>query len=189
MSASVSMRRTMIMLLAAAALTLGACASKGPKAEAPAAAGEANAGAEGAGANNPNAAGGGGPEDEIAGPQAGMLATRVIYFDFDSAEIKGQGTDVVAAHAKYLASHSSARVRLEGHTDERGSREYNIGLGERRAQSVRRALLLQGAADAQISTVSYGEERPAVPGHDEAAWAKNRRVEIIYLTESPAAKP
>jgi peptidoglycan-associated lipoprotein len=187
---SVSMRRTMIMLLAAAALTLGACASKGPKGETPAGAtGGANAGAEGAGANNPNAAGAGGADDEIAGPQAGLLATRVIYFDFDSAEIKGQGTDVVAVHAKYLASHSSARVRLEGHTDERGSREYNIGLGERRAQGVRRALLLQGAADAQISTVSYGEERPAVPGHDEAAWAKNRRVEIVYLTDSPAAKP
>ena len=186
---SVSMRRTMIVLLAAAALTLGACASKGPKGQAPGASGGANAGAEGAGANNPNAGAGGGPEDEIAGPQAGLLATRVIYFDFDSAEIKGQGTDVVAVHAKYLASHSSARVRLEGHTDDRGSREYNIGLGERRAQSVRRALLLQGAADAQISTVSYGEERPAVPGHDEAAWAKNRRVEIVYLTESPAAKP
>jgi len=90
---------------------------------------------------------------------------------------------VVAAHAKYLAGHPGTRVRLEGHTDERGSREYNIGLGERRAQSVRRALLLQGAADAQISTVSYGEERPAAPGHDEAAWAKNRRVEIVYLTQ------
>lgn len=187
---SVSMRRMMIVLLAAAALALGACASKPPKAAAAGGAAGANAGAEGAGANNPNAAGGGGgADDEIAGPQAGLLAARVIYFDFDSAEIKGQGTDVVAAHAKYLASHSSARVRLEGHTDERGSREYNIGLGERRAQSVRRALLLQGAADAQISTVSYGEERPAVPGHDEAAWAKNRRVEILYLTESPAAKP
>ena len=106
-----------------------------------------------------------------------------------SSEIKGEGTDVVAAHAKYLAANPSTRVRLEGHTDERGSREYNIGLGERRAQAVRRALLLQGAADAQISTVSYGEERPAVPGHDEAAWAKNRRVEIVYLASGPAPKP
>ena len=69
----------------------------------------------------------------------------------------------------------------KAHTDERGSREYNIGLGERRAQAVRRALLLQGVAEAQISTVSYGEERPAVAGHDEAAWSKNRRVEIVYL--------
>ena len=94
---------------------------------------------------------------------------------------------MVAAHAKYLASHQGARVRLEGHTDERGSREYNIGLGERRAQAVRRALLLQGATDAQISTVSYGAERPAVAGHDEAAWAKNRRVEIVYLALQPAA--
>ena len=102
--------------------------------------------------------------EEVAGPQAGLLATRVMYFDFDSSEIKGEGTDVVAAHAKYLAANPATRVRLEGHTDERGSREYNIGLGERRAQAVRRALLLQGAADAQISTVSYGEERPAVPG-------------------------
>jgi len=177
----------MVLLLVAAALILGGCASKRPKPEASAPPG-ADAGAEGAGANNPNASGGS-AEDEIAGPQAGLLAVRVVYFDFDSAEIKGQGTDVVAAHAKYLASHARVRVRLEGHTDERGSREYNIGLGERRAQSVRRALLLQGAADAQISTVSYGEERPAVPGHDEAAWAKNRRVEIVYLTESPAPKP
>ena len=115
------------------------------------------------------------------GRRAALLATRIVYFDFDSSEIKGAGTDVVAAHAKYLASHSSTRVRLEGHTDERGSREYNIGLGERRAQAVRRALLLQGATEAQITTVSYGEERPAVPGHDESAWAKNRRVEIVYL--------
>ena len=105
-----------------------------------------------------------------------------MYFDFDSSEIKGEGTDVVAAHAKYLATHTTARVRLEGHTDDRGSREYNIGLGERRAQSVRRALLLQGATEAQMSTVSYGAERPAVAGHDETAWSKNRRVEIVYLT-------
>jgi peptidoglycan-associated lipoprotein len=87
----------------------------------------------------------------------------------------------VAAHAKYLAKMGGMKVRLEGHTDERGSREYNIGLGERRAQAVRRALLLQGAAEGQISTVSYGEERPAAAGSDEGAWAKNRRVEIVYL--------
>ena len=72
------------------------------------------------------------------------------------------------------------KVRLEGHTDERGTREYNIGLGERRAQAVRRALMLQGVGEAQISTVSFGEERPAVAGDDEAAWAQNRRVEILY---------
>ncbi len=190
MSEKVSMHRVLAVLLLVLACALTACASKPSK---PAGAGEgaaANAGAENAGAGNPNAnASGSSGEDEVAGPQAGLLAKRTVYFDFDSSEIKGEGTDIVAAHAKYLAANPGTRVRLEGHTDERGSREYNIGLGERRAQSVRRALLLQGAADAQISTVSYGEERPAVAGHDEAAWAKNRRVEILYLGTGPAQKP
>jgi peptidoglycan-associated lipoprotein len=86
----------------------------------------------------------------------------------------------LAAHAKYLNANVSRKVRLEGHTDERGSREYNIGLGERRAQAVRRALLLQGVGEAQITTISYGEERPAVTGSDEEAYAKNRRVEMSY---------
>jgi len=185
MSENVSMHRVMVVLLLVGACALSACASKPSK---PAGEqGMASTGAEGAGATNANA--GAGSDDEAAGPQAGLLAKRTVYFDFDSSEIKGEGTDIVAAHAKYLAANPGTRVRLEGHTDERGSREYNIGLGERRAQSVRRALLLQGAGDAQISTVSYGEERPAVPGHDEAAWAKNRRVEIVYLASGPAPKP
>src|SRR6266850_6533555 len=182
------MRQTIIVMLVAVSLAVSACASKRPKSAPPPPPAEAITGAEASGANAAAAAGANAAEEETAGPQAGLLAKRVVYFDFDSSEIKGEGTDIVAAHAKYLASHSNARVRLEGHTDERGSREYNIGLGERRAQSVRRALLLQGAADAQISTVSYGEERPAVPGHDEAAWAKNRRVEIVYLTQPLAPK-
>jgi peptidoglycan-associated lipoprotein len=179
--------RLMAVLLLVAACALTACASKPSKPPGAAEAGTANAPAEGAGAANQNA-NGAASEEEAAGPQAGLLAKRTIYFDFDSSEIKGEGTDIVAAHAKYLATNPGTRVRLEGHTDERGSREYNIGLGERRAQSVRRALLLQGAADAQISTVSYGEERPAVAGHDEEAWAKNRRVEIVYLAAGPAPK-
>src|SRR5689334_22245080 len=104
-------------------------------------------------------------------------------------EIKGEGNDIVSAHAKYLASHASTRIRLEGNTDARGSREYNIGLGERRAQAVRRALLLQGATESQLSTVSYGAERPAVAGNDEPAWAKNRRVEIVYLAASGQPAP
>jgi peptidoglycan-associated lipoprotein len=189
MSEKVSMRQMMVVLLLVAACALSACASKPSK---PAGSGEAGmtgaGGAEGSGAANANAGNASG-DDEVAGPQAGLLAKRTVYFDFDSSEIKGEGTDIVAAHAKYLAANPSARVRLEGHTDERGSREYNIGLGERRAQSVRRALMLQGAADGQISTVSYGEERPAVAGHDEAAWAKNRRVEFVYLGSAPAPKP
>jgi peptidoglycan-associated lipoprotein len=187
MSEKLSMRRVMVVLLLAAACALTACASK-PSKTAGGEPGMSSTGAEGSGAGNAGA-NAGNTDDEAAGPQAGLLAKRTVYFDFDSSEIKGEGTDVVAAHAKYLAANPGTRVRLEGHTDERGSREYNIGLGERRAQSVRRALLLQGAADAQISTVSYGEERPAVAGHDEAAWAKNRRVEIVYLATAPAPKP
>ncbi len=89
-------------------------------------------------------------------------------------------TDVVSRHAMQLANNPSARVRLEGHADERGSREYNIGLGERRAQAVRRLLLIQGAGTAQISTVSFGEERPQAEGSNEAAYELNRRVEIKY---------
>jgi peptidoglycan-associated lipoprotein len=185
---NVSLRRVVTVLLLAACLSLSACGSKPVKPTAPAATSTDNGGADTTGANGASA-NGGGIDQEAPGPQAGLLAKRVVYFDFDSSEIKGEGTDIVAAHAKFLASNPATRVRLEGHTDERGSREYNIGLGERRAQSVRRALLLQGAADAQISTVSYGEERPAVPGHDEAAWAKNRRVEIVYLAAAAPPKP
>ena len=112
-------------------------------------------------------------------PSAGEL-TNIIYFEFDSSELRAEDTDVVARHATQLGQNSSIRVRLEGHADERGSREYNIGLGERRAQTVRRMLLIQGASAAQVSTVSFGEERPAAEGSDEGAYAQNRRVEIIY---------
>lgn len=180
------MQKLLMVLMLAVALASAGCASKKPKAPPPEQqSSESTGGAGSEGDNSANAATG--SEDETAGPQAGLLAKRVIYFDFDSSEIKSEGTEVVAAHAKYLASHSSARVRLEGNTDDRGSREYNIGLGERRAQAVRRALLLQGATEAQLSTVSYGAERPAAVGNDEAAWAKNRRVEIVYL--NPNAQP
>lgn len=111
---------------------------------------------------------------------ANPLSKMVIYFDFDQSTIRPEFVDVVNAHGRYLARNKDKRVRLEGHADERGSREYNIGLGERRAQSVRRMLKLQGVSDSQIATVSYGEERPAVEGHSETSWARNRRVEIVY---------
>jgi peptidoglycan-associated lipoprotein len=109
-----------------------------------------------------------------------ILAGSIVYFEYDSTDIKMDYEDVLTAHARYLVENPGARVRLEGHTDERGSREYNIGLGERRSQSVRRVLMLQGAQDSQIITVSFGEERPAEFGSSEDAWAKNRRVEIQY---------
>lgn len=119
---------------------------------------------------------GGGP---MAGPGA-SIENRVVYFEFDQSDIEDPYRELLAAHASYLAANPGARVRLEGHADERGSREYNIGLGERRAQAVRNLLLLQGASAAQLSTVSYGEERPAVLGSDEEAWSLNRRVELAY---------
>jgi peptidoglycan-associated lipoprotein len=115
------------------------------------------------------------------GPTGELLSKRVVYFDFDRADIRGDSQAVVNAHAAYLAKNPSQKVRLEGHADDRGSREYNIGLGERRGQAVRRAMLLQGVAETQLSTVSYGEERPAVAGSDEQAYSLNRRVEIVYL--------
>ena len=118
---------------------------------------------------------------ESQGPSGELLSKRIVYFDFDKSDIRADSQAVVAAHAQYLAKNPAQKVRLEGHADERGSREYNIGLGERRAQAVRRALLLQGVAEVQLSTVSYGEERPAVAGSDEQAYALNRRVEIVYL--------
>jgi peptidoglycan-associated lipoprotein len=109
------------------------------------------------------------------------LSRRVIYFEFNSDSIQPQDQELIAAHASYLAAHPQQMVTLEGNTDERGSREYNIGLGDRRAQSVKRALELQGVAAQQITVVSYGEEKPAAEGHDEAAWRLNRRVEIVYV--------
>jgi peptidoglycan-associated lipoprotein len=110
----------------------------------------------------------------------GLLDRKVIYFDFDKSDIRPEFAEVIAAHAEAIRKNKLLKVTLQGNTDERGTREYNIGLGERRAQAVRRAMMLHGAPDSQITTVSFGEERPAVEGDDEAAWSQNRRVEIVY---------
>ncbi len=109
-----------------------------------------------------------------------LLSKRVIYFDFDRSEIKDEYREIIEAHGQYLAENPGVRVVLEGHTDERGTREYNMGLGERRAKSVRRYMSVQGASFSQMDVVSYGEERPVAMGHDEESWALNRRVEIVY---------
>ena len=108
------------------------------------------------------------------------LSTRIIYFEFDSSEIQAQYRPAVEAHAAYLASNPNVSVTLEGRADERGSREYNLALGERRAESVKRQMALLGASPSQIRSVSYGEERPALDGHDEYAWSQNRRVVNLY---------
>ena len=106
--------------------------------------------------------------------------TMIIYFDFDQSNLRAEYADLLARHAAGLSDNSRTSMRLEGHADERGSREYNIGLGERRSQAVRRMLLLQGGSSEQISTVSFGEERPAAFGSDEGSYQQNRRVEIRY---------
>ncbi|HZF25586.1 MAG TPA: peptidoglycan-associated lipoprotein Pal [Steroidobacteraceae bacterium] len=171
------MRNTLLLTMLSATMLLVGCPKHDAVKEAPPAT------TEGGAATTPGDQGGvgeGRAGSEDAAQQA-RLNERIIYFDFDNADIRPEFRDVIAAHAKRLAGGASLKVRLEGHTDERGSREYNIGLGERRAQSVRRALMLLGVSEGQIATVSYGEERPAVQGSDEAAWAKNRRVEIVYV--------
>lgn len=108
------------------------------------------------------------------------LGDTIVYFEYDRTDVLPQFADTLAQHARRLSGQPGLRVRLEGHADERGSREYNIGLGERRAQAVRRILLIQGASAGQISTVSFGEERPAEPGSTESAYERNRRVELVY---------
>jgi peptidoglycan-associated lipoprotein len=112
--------------------------------------------------------------------QEALRDITVFYFDFDTSEIKQEARDVLIAHARYLADNPRQQVRLEGHGDERGTKEYNLALGERRANAVQRFLVVNGASRGQIETVSYGEEKPAVRGSSESAWAQNRRVELIF---------
>lgn len=109
-----------------------------------------------------------------------VLAEKVIYFNYDSDQISPEYQELITHHGKYLASNTDMSVRLEGHADERGSREYNVALANRRAQSVRRLVLFQGVNADQVSVISYGEEKPVALGHDDESWRLNRRVELVY---------
>jgi peptidoglycan-associated lipoprotein len=179
------MQRNLIVAIAGTmllALALAACGGKkAVKPTSPVVAGATTAGNEAGAAGQGVASAGSVGAAEGNGVSAPAGVGRLVYFDFDSSEIRPEFVPVIAAHARAIAANASIHVRLEGHTDERGSPEYNIGLGERRAQNVRRALLLQGVAESQVATVSYGEERPVATGQTEEDWAKNRRVEIVYL--------
>lgn len=184
------MIRRMYPFALAALLALGGCATApseepGAAEEAPAegqqpdeeaAAAEEGATATGAADCPPNCDF---ARDAIDDP-ASQLSDRTIYFAFDSSRVEQEYMDTVRRHASYLTQYPDVDVRLEGHTDERGSREYNVGLGARRADSVAQLLQAYGVSDSQIETVSYGEEVPAVEGHNEEAWSKNRRVELVY---------
>ena len=109
-----------------------------------------------------------------------LLSKRVIYFDYDQDVVKAEFATIVQAHATFLSQNRNRRVRLEGHADERGSREYNMALGQRRADAVRKATAVLGVGNDRMETISFGEDKPKALGHDEAAWAQNRRVEIVY---------
>lgn len=108
------------------------------------------------------------------------LSQRVLYFELDSSQIKDNDRDIITVHAEFIAAHPDITIVLEGHADERGSREYNIALGEKRAKTIKQLMTLQGVSEKQIQVISFGEERPVALGHDESAWSLNRRVEILY---------
>jgi peptidoglycan-associated lipoprotein len=151
----------------------------------------AGAGAGSAGAQTGGVTGGG-VTGSATGSAAGgnplrdpnnVLSRRSVYFDFDSFVVKDEYRPLVEAHARYLQQNRNARMTVQGNTDERGSREYNIALGQKRADSVKRMMMLLGATENQIETVSFGKEKPKNAGHDEAAWAENRRDDILYSGE------
>ncbi|MDP5009406.1 MAG: peptidoglycan-associated lipoprotein Pal [Glaciimonas sp.] len=117
--------------------------------------------------------------DALNDPQ-GILAKRSVYFDYDSYIVKDEFSAVVVAHAKYLAANKGRKILIQGNTDDRGGSEYNLALGQKRAEAVRKAMALLGAPDAQVEAVSLGKEKPKATGHDEAAYAENRRADIVY---------
>lgn len=173
------------------ALSLAGCSSTGDKQEEPA----ADASTDAAGTSGYDTGAGGSTTGYNSGAGLGRggsnfagdldnpsspLYKKVIYFQYDSAEVMPEYVSVVTAHAEFLAGNSSQRVVLNGHADERGTREYNIALGEQRAKTVANMLKLQGVTEGKIQVVSYGEEKLSCDGHDEACWHQNRRVEFAY---------
>lgn len=179
-------RITSIALLIAGAALLAGCPKKHTVIDTPVAGTQVpdSSGANAEGASTSTSPLGGDAANSargLNGEGTGPLARKIIYFDFDKSEIKAEYADIITAAAHNLTASPGLKLKLEGNTDNRGTREYNIGLGERRAQAVRRALMLQGVAESQVTTVSFGAERPAAEGDDESAWAKNRRVEVVYL--------
>lgn len=140
-------------------------------------------GKDGMSGSSSGAAGGGGSTSAMQGgsmSEADMLAKRSVYYPFDVSAVQDADKPVVAAHARKLAANPGQKVRLEGNADERGSNEYNLALGQRRADGVKKMLELGGAKSDQIDSISYGEEKPSASGHDEASWSQNRRTDINY---------
>ena len=180
---------------AIAAVFLAGCASQETQPEAPiddkgaataSAGGATTSGVGGSGVGGTTASGGavgtGAGGSPLRDP-ANILSKRSVYFDYDSFVVKDEFRPLVEAHARYLVANRGTRMIVQGNTDERGSREYNIALGQKRADAVKRTMTLLGAQEAQIESVSFGKEKPKNPGHDESAWAENRRADIVYAGE------
>jgi peptidoglycan-associated lipoprotein len=167
------------VLILAVALALGACSSKklDPAPVTDSSTSGSQSGTGEAGQSSVTGVDAANPNANAAGPQG---VANVIYFDFDSFVVRSSDQQVVEAHARFLQNNQSRRVTLEGHTDERGGREYNLALGQKRAEAVRRSLSLLGVSDAQVEAISYGEEKPAISGSTEDAYSQNRRVEFKY---------
>jgi peptidoglycan-associated lipoprotein len=185
----VPMKRILLSAFCATALLLAACQSTTTKdAGAPveertpstAAPGTTTSGATGAGVSG-TATGASGAA-ALRDPNS-PLSKRIIYFDYDSYVVKDEYKPLIEAHGRYLQTNRNARMTVQGNTDERGSREYNIALGQRRADAVKRMMMVYGATEVQIETVSFGKEKPRREGHDESSWAENRRDEIVYVGE------
>ena len=165
---------------------LGGCASQ-PTPEKGAAVEERTPSAEGAGAATAGTTGSAvtgsaASANPLRDPRS-VLSKRSVYFDFDRYDVKDEYKPLIEAHGKYLQGNRGAKMTIQGNCDERGSREYNIALGQRRADAVKRMMQLYGATDSQIDTVSFGKEKPRNQGHDEGAWAENRRDDIVYAGE------
>lgn len=160
-----------LLVTALPLLLLSACASDSSRTDAERSASAGGAGQAPRAVAAPGATTGG-------ATVADRVANRVVYFDFDSDDLRPDALAIVDSWAAYLLANPDARVRLAGHADERGTREYNVGLGERRGNAVERALMARGASSRQVDVISFGEERPVAPGHDEQSWAQNRRVEL-----------
>lgn len=116
-------------------------------------------------------------------PKSALSTDRSVYFDFDESRIKTEYASLIVRHGNYLGTHPALSIKVEGNCDERGGSEYNLALGQKRAQAVVRALMIYGVKEAQMEAISWGEERPRASGHDEAAWAQNRRADLVYPTK------
>jgi peptidoglycan-associated lipoprotein len=119
------------------------------------------------------------PTDPLNDP-TGTLAKRSVYFEFDKSQVKSEYQGLIEAHGRYLVDHAARQIKIEGNCDERGGREYNLALGQRRADAVRERLELVGVPGARVETISFGKEKPKATAHDESAWAENRRADIVY---------